>query len=103
MSRNRDGWPLGTVERVECVNCGAYGYAEELAPAHGDWRFGRWLDGIWPEGAYQHTRLGFFVWCSRRCEHLWKAQRRADLDSSDGWAHQHMLEMDRRRMRAGVG
>lgn len=95
-------WPPWAVERVECANCGRHEYAWEAAPSKGESRYGTWLSEVWPDGRSQQTRLGFFVWCSARCESAWKHSRRASADYTDGWAHQHMLEMDRRKRAMGA-
>ena len=101
---DRKGWPDGTVERAECANCGVYGYSVEPAPPRGSFEYETWLRRVWPDGRAQVTRLGFFVWHSLRCEWGWKKPRVAQLHKSlSGYAHSHLVEMDRRRIKSGAG
>ena len=104
MAPNRKGWPQNAVERAECANCGSYGYATRPAPPRGDiTAYMAWLTKEpFRQGNAQLTKLGFFVWCSGVCEYAWKSKRRSDVDKSDGWAHEHRIEMDRRAVQSGV-
>lgn len=84
--------------------CGVHGYSRESFPPSGDVvAYESWLQKVWPDGRAQHTRLGFFIWHNGACERLWKQTRlRALNHGMSGWAHQHQIEMDRRRVKAGV-
>tara|TARA_R110000765_G_scaffold263135_4_gene362943 strand:- start:647 stop:967 length:321 start_codon:yes stop_codon:yes gene_type:complete len=103
-SPNRKGWPQYAVERAECANCGKYGYSTQYATPRGDIiAYTSWLTKEpFPLGNAQQTKLGFFVWCSELCESTWKTSRLSDVNKSDGWAHGHRIEMDKRAITSGI-
>ena len=99
---DRQGWPEWAVTRAECANCGEFGYSPKPAPPIGaSHDYDRWLRTVWPAGRAQQTRIGFFIWHSRECESVWKKTRAPEIGES-GWAHQHRILMDSRRVRSGL-
>lgn len=100
---DRQGWPQWAKTRVECASCGEYGYSEKEAPPIGATApYEKWLISVWPMARAQHTRLGFYVWHNLQCEVVWKKTRGKDFIRQSGWAHAHGIEMDKRRLKAGV-
>ena len=104
MMPDREGWPPGAVERVECCNCGKLGYAQRQAPPDRAGQvFRGWLrKEVWADGEARETVFGFFLWCSGRCMWVWFEKRKESLKHQDSASNEWRREMERRRRKVGL-
>ena len=88
--------PSWARSRIECANCGRVEFHPRSAPHRAELAFESWLVELWQDARSAQTRMGFKIWCSPRCEHLWKRGHSHYLESrsADGHAHRHRLRQE---------